>query len=53
MAFSEFSITLDGSVAQINAAKEMLEKTREAYEGTMPEIPLVAVVKNERIGRKK
>lgn len=39
-------IVLDGSTAQLNAATEVLEKAKEAYEGEMHNISLVAVVKN-------
>jgi len=39
-------IVLDGSTAQMNAAEEIVTKSKEAYQGEMPDIALTAVVKN-------
>jgi excinuclease ABC subunit C len=40
-------IAVDGSTAQLNAATEVVTKAKEAYEGEMHNISLVAVVKND------
>ncbi len=39
-------IVLDGSTAQLNAAEEIINKAKEGWEGEIPDIKFVAVVKN-------